>query len=91
MPFAARHRSDPTPQMDALPGLAIRREESAVVMAALQGRTEAEMQRRLDAGHRAYVAWREGAPAAFGWVATRTADIGELGSWFAIPAGERYL
>jgi GNAT superfamily N-acetyltransferase len=91
MPFAARHRSDPTPPMDALPGLAVRREESTVVMAALQGRTEAEMQRRFDAGHRAYVGWRDGAPAAFGWVATRTADIGELGSSFAIPAGERYL
>ena len=91
MPFAARHRSDPTPQMDALPGLAVRREESAVVLAALQGRTEAEMQRRFDAGHRAYVAWRDGAPAAWGWVATRTAEIGELGSSFAIPASERYL
>jgi GNAT superfamily N-acetyltransferase len=77
--------------MDALPGLVVRPEESAVVMAAVQGRAESEMQRRLDAGHRAYVAWYEGAPAAFGWVATRSAEIGELGSSFAIPAGERYL
>jgi GNAT superfamily N-acetyltransferase len=37
------------------------------------------------------VAWRDGEPAAWGWVATRTAEIGELGSAFAIPRGERYL
>ena len=91
MPFAARHRTDPTPQLDRLPGLAVRREECALMMAALQGRTEAEIQRRFDAGHRAYVAWRDGVPAAWGWVATRTADIGELGASFTIPAGERYL
>ena len=91
MPFAARHRNDPTPRMEPLPGLAVRHEASATVMAALQGRTEAEIQRRFDTGHRAYVAWRDGASAAWGWVATRTANIGELGSSFTIPAGERYL
>ena len=89
MPFAARRSSDPTPELDALPGLVVRREESAAVMAALQGRTEAEMTRRFDAGHRAYVAWRDGEPAAWGWVATRSAESGELGSSFALPAGER--
>jgi GNAT superfamily N-acetyltransferase len=77
--------------MEPLSGLVVRREEDAAVMAALQGRPEAEMTRRFEAGHRAYVASRDGAPAAWGWVATRAADIGELGSSFAIPAGERYL
>ena len=91
MPFAARHRSDPTPALDPLPALVVRRETDAAAMAALQQRDVAEMQRRLDDGHRAYVAHRDGAPAAWGWVATRTAAIGELGSTFAIPAGERYL
>jgi GNAT superfamily N-acetyltransferase len=91
MPFAARHRTDPTPRLDPLPGLVVRRELDAAAMAALQGRAEAEMTRRFDAGHRAYVAWRDGAPAAWGWVATRSAEIGELGSSFTIPHGERYL
>jgi len=91
MPFAARYRDDPTPQLDALPGLAIRREEEPAVMAALQGRPVAEMSRRFAEGHRAYVAWRHGEPAAWGWVATRSAEIGELGSAFAVPRGERYL
>lgn len=91
MPFAARHHRDPTPQMAPLAGLAVRREDAAAVMAALQGKAEAEITRRFAAGHRAYVAWYEGQPAAWGWVATRSAEIGELGSSFVIPGGERYL
>ncbi len=91
MPFAARHRRDPTPPMTLLPGLVVRREASAAVMAGLQGRDAAEIARRFESGHRAYVASRDGEPAAWGWVATRSAEIGELGSAFAIPPGERYL
>lgn len=91
MPFAARHRADPTPELPPEPRLTVRRETDAATMAALQGRSEAEMALRLSGGHRAYVAWWEGEPAAWGWVATRSAEIGELGSAFAIPRGERYL
>jgi ribosomal protein S18 acetylase RimI-like enzyme len=91
MPFAVRHRSDLAQHMEPIAELTVGRVEEAAVMAALQGRTEAEMAHRLADGHRAYVAWRSGAPAAWGWVATRSASIGELGSTFAIPARERYL
>jgi len=89
--LALRHRSDPTPSLAPLAGLVIRREMRASVMAALQQRTEPEMQRRLDDGHRAYVAYLNDTPAAFGWVATRSAELGELRSTFAIPSDERYL
>src|SRR5215218_9149091 len=91
MPFATRHRADLAPEMEPLPGLVVRREESAAAMAVLQGRTEAEMTRRFGTGHRAYVAWRHGDAAAWGWVATRAADIGELGATLSLPDGERYL
>jgi len=91
MPFAARHRHDPVPSLEPLPGLRVQRTEDAGLMASLQGRTDEDMTRRLDAGHRSYVAWRDGTPAAWGWVATQVAEIGELGSAFTIPAGERYL
>ncbi len=91
MPFAARHRRDPVPGIEALPGLVVRRIDDAELMAALQGRVPEHMARRFDAGHRAYVAYRDGAPAAWGWVATKTAEIGELGSTFQVPHGERYL
>lgn len=91
MPFAVRHRTDHIPQMDLLSGLSFQRERSAAAMAAAQGRPLTEMQGRLDAGHRAYVAIWHGAIAAWGWVATRTAHIGEVGSSFAVPPGDRYL
>ena len=91
MPFAVRRRDHPSPTLQPLPGLVVRREEDIAVLAALQGRDGAEMAKRFHAGHRAYVAWHHGEPAAWGWVATRTADIGELRSIFALPPGERYL
>ncbi len=91
MPIAIRQFHDIPEAFSPLPGLAVRRELSASVMAALQGRSEQEMQRRFDAGHRSYVACRDGATAAWGWVATSSAEIGEVGSAFLIPPGERYL
>lgn len=79
-------------ELPPTPGaLAVRREESASFMARLQSRAEDEMQRRFDEGHRAYVAWYDGAPAAWGWVATRSATIGELISRFELASRQRYL
>jgi ribosomal protein S18 acetylase RimI-like enzyme len=89
--LALRHRSDPTPPLAPLGGLVVRRETRASAMAVLQQRAELEMQRRIDDGHLAYVAYLNDTPAAFGWVATRSAELGELRSTFAIPNGERYL
>jgi ribosomal protein S18 acetylase RimI-like enzyme len=89
--IALRHHADPVPSLAPLAGLVVLREDCTATMAALQQREGSEIQRRYDAGHRAYVAWLNGAPAAFGWVATRSAEIGELRSTFAIPSGERYL
>lgn len=91
MPLAIRHRDDPIPARAPMSGLIVRRETDARLMAAIQGKPETEMARRFAAGHRAYVAWLDGEPAAWGWVATRSADIGELRSTFSIPGGERYL
>ena len=89
--IALRHRTDPMRPLAPLDGLAVRRVQCATTMAALLQREEAELERRFDAGHRAYVAYLNDTPAAFGWVATRSADIGELRSTFAIPSGERYF
>jgi GNAT superfamily N-acetyltransferase len=91
MSFATRHRDDPMPVLEPLPGLLVRQEPDPQVMAALQGRDAEQMRARFDDGHRAYVALLFGVPAAWGWVATRVATIGEVGATFALPAGHRYL
>ncbi len=91
MPLALRQRHDPAPHLDALSELVVHRETDARIMGALQGKPVADMTARFDAGHRAYVAWYKGEPAAWGWVATRSADIGELKASFTIPEGDRYL
>lgn len=91
MPIALRHRDDPAPVFPPLSDLAVRREFDAAFMARLQDRTESEMARRFSEGHRAYVAWRDGMPAAWGWVATRSAEIGEVDTTFTVPRGARYL
>lgn len=91
MSLAIRHRDDLAPLVEARVTIDVREEHDAAVMAALQGRTLMEMRARLEAGHRAWVAARDGVVAAFGWVAARSASIGELGFAFDIAAGERYL
>lgn len=91
MPLALRHRDDVAPAQAPRPELRFQQENDPAAMAALQGRSVEEMRRRFDAGHRAYIALWQGAPAGWGWVATRSAEIGELGSVFEVPAGERYL
>jgi hypothetical protein len=91
MPLSLRNSSDPAPVLAPLPGLAVDRETSATFMAALQGRTLAEMYDRFNEGHRAYVATINEVPVAWGWAATFTARIGELDSTFRIPDRERYL
>ena len=91
MPLAIRHRDDAVAPLAPVEGMSVRRERDAEVMARLQDKAVAEMGARMVGGHRAYVAAIYGADAAFGWVATRHARIGELGLAFDVPPGERYL
>jgi GNAT superfamily N-acetyltransferase len=91
MSFATRHRDDPMPVLPELRALTTTRESDAELMALLQGKATDEIARRYDAGHRAYVARLNGAPAGWGWVATRIASIGELGATFTMPERDRYL
>lgn len=91
MPISLRTAADTPPVLEPLASLRVLRVEDPERMAALQSRSADEMRRRFEDGHRAYVAELGGVPAAWGWVATRSAVIGELAAAFEIPAGERYL
>jgi GNAT superfamily N-acetyltransferase len=91
MPFAMRHRDDSMPALAPLPSLEVHEVWDAHFMARLQARAVEEIERRFADGHRAYVAWWDDEPAAWGWAATRTASIGEVGATFSIAAGDCYL
>ena len=91
MPFATRHRDDHMPQLEALSGFNVRVESRPELMARLQRRSVEDISRRFADGHKAYVAYVNEEPAAFGWVATRTAHIGELNASIQLPSDERYL
>jgi len=91
MPLALRLTTTTVPFLAPLAGVTFERVHDAATMAAAQQRPVALMERRLAEGHHAWVARRDGAIVAWGWVATMSADIGELQFRFAIPAGDRYL
>jgi len=73
MAFAIRDRVDPFVGPSALAGLTVRYETNTELLAHLQRRPIDVPSARFAAGHRAYVAFLNGEPAAFGWVATRAA------------------
>lgn len=91
MPIAIRHSRDPVPAISRPSGWTVRLETDARVLARNLARDEDTIQQRLDTQHRAYVAYIDGDIAGWGWVATRSAVIGELNFDFRIAAHERYL
>ena len=90
--LAIRRRSiQSSAQFQPRPDLHVSLETNPMVMSHIQQRPIADMQQRFDDGHRAYVAWRNGQAAAWGWIATRGATIGELDTTLLLPSAWRYL
>jgi GNAT superfamily N-acetyltransferase len=89
--LALRHRDDPKPTLTHASGLESRHSNDAALLARLLGKPLEAVKARFADGHRAYVARLHGTPAAFGWVATRFATIGELGLTLRLPAAHGYL
>jgi GNAT superfamily N-acetyltransferase len=84
-------RGDPLPALPPLPGLAIAPTDDAQLIAGLCALDDAEIRRRLERNHRAWLAVLAGEPVGYGWVATTEATIGGLGDTLALPAANRYL
>jgi GNAT superfamily N-acetyltransferase len=91
MTLATWWTTDPLPLVRPLPGFHAEPATDDGALAALNGIPIEEVQARRAAGHRPYVGLLDGAPVAYGWVATREASIGELGLTFRLPAEDRYL
>ncbi|HSK21329.1 MAG TPA: GNAT family N-acetyltransferase [Longimicrobiales bacterium] len=77
--------------LSPIAGLRVDCERRSDVMARLQGRARRDIEQRFVAGHTAWIATIDGEPAAWGWMATRSADIGEMGLTFKLPSRQRYL
>jgi len=84
-------RGDPLVELPALPSLAIELARDLDLRAELSGLPVGDIQVRVDASHRPYLARLDETPVAYGWVATRSASIGALGISFRVPPGNRYL
>jgi GNAT superfamily N-acetyltransferase len=78
MAFATWWRGDQLPVLTRIEGFFAGPTEDAALLARLARLEVAEVQRRLDEGHHAYIAWLKGQAVAYGWVATQTAHVGEL-------------
>lgn len=84
-------RGDPLPELPGVAGLSVepvagdRAGEAAIEL------DPAEIQERVRQGHGLYVAHVSGEVVAWGWSATSTAAIGELGLTIVLPPENRYL
>jgi hypothetical protein len=74
-----------------LPGFTVSTLIDDAVLASVNAISVDEVAARRAGGHRPYVGFMGGVPATYGWVATRSADIGELALCFDLPPDERYL
>jgi GNAT superfamily N-acetyltransferase len=91
MALAIWWRGDSLPNISGYSDLAVHTACDDTTLAVANRISIAEVDLRRNAGHRPYVALVSGIPAAYGWVATRKAEIGELDLCFTIPAEDRYL
>lgn len=91
MALATWWRDDYLPDLPPLTGFQVSIVQVDDLLAQLSGLDGREIQRRRQAGHRPYAAFLSGTPAAYGWVATRRATIGELNLDFRLPPLHRYL
>lgn len=91
MALAAWWVNDPLPNLPPLLGFEVRVAADPVELTQLTGLTLEAVQARWDAGHQAYMGTLLGRPVTYGWVATRSAVIGELELGFALSVEDRYL
>lgn len=91
MALATWWRGDSLPELTSLEGFHAATTENIEMLAEMAKLDPAEVERRLQEGHRPYAAWIGDVPTAYGWVATRTAHIGELDVTITLPQRDRYL
>jgi hypothetical protein len=91
MALATWWREENLPLLNVPAGFHADASEDVRLISAVARLDTHEVNARLRAGHRVYLAWLGHAPAGYGWVATQSAFIGELNVGFDLPSGDRYL
>ncbi len=84
-------RGDPLPELPILPGLSIEPVEGDRAASAGIALAAHEIRARVSQGHRLYLARVADDVVGWGWSATSTASIGELGLNIVVPPGNRYV
>ncbi len=72
-------------------GLHIEESTDLLLLSHLCHATVANISNRLANDHVAFIAFMQGQPAAFGWMARGKASIGELNHELVLPVSNRYL
>lgn len=83
--------NDKLPELPAIKGLHIERSTDVTLLSQMSDAPVEKINDRLANDHVAFVAFINGKPAAFGWMARKKAGIGELNHDIILPAGNRYL
>jgi GNAT superfamily N-acetyltransferase len=91
MALATWWRGDSMPTLSLLPGFRVAAARDAQLIAQITRLAPDEAHRRMRAGHQPYLASVEQTFVGYGWMATQSASIGELGLQFALPKTDRYL
>lgn len=84
-------KADTLPSIKLSAGLQIQESTDTALLAQMGSTTQEEVIKRLANDHVAFVAYMNGEPAAFGWMAKGKAFIGELNHELILPIGNRYL
>jgi hypothetical protein len=82
---------DPLPALAMLPGFHATTVNDDTLLAGINRISIEAVRARRQDGHRPYVGYVYDMPVAYGWVATRTASIGELDLTMTLSHRDRYL
>ncbi len=84
-------RGDALPELPTLPSFSVRPTTDITLIAKLNDLSLQEIDTRFQNGNSAYLAFIDETPVAYGWVATKSGSVEEIGLAFTLPLGNRYL
>ena len=84
-------KTDTLPSIKIIEGVRMEKCTNVNLLSVMGTTTVDDVTSRLANGHVAFVAYANNQPAAFGWMATEKATIGELNHEIILPEGNKYL